>query len=129
MLWETKFKCNEGVVLQTIQLESSYVISTQDSYVEGEQLHRNHCQNSLQAVDSVWHRQEIVRKLLRLLVILVTNDNWAPLQKPIHKSTKEAQKSWKEKNAPFLIFVVTDRHDMKLTLFFFCFCLGEYVRF
>ncbi|KAK7506556.1 hypothetical protein BaRGS_00002031 [Batillaria attramentaria] len=53
--------------------------------MEGEQLHRDDCQNALQAIHCVGDLHEITRTFLRLRILLVTNDNRAPLEKPIHK--------------------------------------------
>lgn len=68
--------------------DKAYIISTQHGYMEGQQLHGDDCDNTLQAIHCVWHVQVLICKYLGIHILLVTYDNWAALKRPIDRQER-----------------------------------------
>ena len=58
----------------------AYITLSELSYVHGEQLERNDGEDSLETVLCVRNLQRLVREVLRLLVVLVADQDRIPLQ-------------------------------------------------
>lgn len=67
---------------------ATYIISSQDGQMEGQELKGDDTEDALQAVHSVWQLNGLVGVLTHFRVILATEDDWPALEEVDAQATQ-----------------------------------------
>lgn len=65
--------------------DKAYIVSFEYGNMKGQELHGKNSQDPLQTIDDMRYLQELIGKLLGLLVTMVTDNNGAALEKEVSK--------------------------------------------
>lgn len=96
----------------------TYIVASEHSQMKGQQLQRDHTQDTLEAVDRVGQFDRLVRELGTLSVVSGAQDNRATLQPRSRITTRR----WSQKESPLTYSRVSGINLMATITVISCFC-------